>query len=607
MDLINTILAVVLVINIGLAMLIYYHGQNKVVKFWYSAMILVVSLWTLSIYFYRLVHTESQSLFWCKILYFVASFTSTTFLFFSESFPDGKNRLNRYSRIIIIIWNIALGIAILTTDLFVSNVVIRPGQEKLILWGPLYWIYLPHILVFFMWAYYHLYFEKYRKLTGLAKKQTLFVFWGFFISGNIAFATNLSLPSFGITSLNWLGQVVTIAMLGATAYTILRLHLLNIRLIVTESVSYILLVVLTIDIFLSRSLREVIFKIVIAIIFTYFSFILIRSVKKEVQQRKEVERLATELRDANDKLKQVDAMKTEFISMASHELLTPISAIEGYLSMMLDEHMVKIEDPKARQYMESVYKSSKRLARLVTDLLNVSRIEQGRMLVEKKETDLEMLIDEVMKELKFKAEEKHHELMAQIRDGVNTKIYADEDKIKEVIINLTGNSIKYTKDGGKIGIGVDVWPTSEVEKRFSKMQTELKEHAKTTEGALQTIVDEKFAQLVGDKQIIVLVKDTGIGITREDIGHLFQKFSRVGDWSTQEVQGTGLGLYISRALVEMHHGRIWVESEGEGKGSTFYFSLPTIESEAEEKKLDAEVPVAKDAKPLAKPAAQVTG
>jgi signal transduction histidine kinase len=262
--------------------------------------------------------------------------------------------------------------------------------------------------------------------------------------------------------------------------------------------------------------------------------------------------------------------------------------------------LVKIDDPKAIQYMQSVYKSSKRLARLVADLLNVSRIEQGRMMVLKKETDLATLIDEVVKELKFKVEEKKHKLLTSIRQNIDTHIYADEDKIKEVIINLTGNSIKYTKDGGLIGIGVDVWPTSEVEKRFGIMHNELKEHGKTAEGALLNIVDPHFAQLVGDKQLVIIVKDNGIGITHEDMGRLFQKFSRVGDWSTQEVQGTGLGLYISRALVEMHHGRIWVESKGEGKGCTFYFSLPLIKVEDEEKKLDAEVPIAADAKPLAK-------
>ena len=106
--------------------------------------------------------------------------------------------------------------------------------------------------------------------------------------------------------------------------------------------------------------------------------------------------------------------------------------------------------------------------------------------------------------------------------------------------------------------------------------------------------------MVGDKQMVIAVADNGVGISREDIGKLFQKFSRVGDWSTQEVQGTGLGLYISRAIVEMHHGRIWVESPGEGRGSIFYFSLPLAQYSATIAQLDARAPHNKNMKGLAR-------
>lgn len=394
-------------------------------------------------------------------------------------------------------------------------------------------------------------------------------------------------------------------LFGFTAYSIVKYQLFDIRVILTETAAFIVAFAVFVEIFLSDNRTQAIANSIIFILVLIGGYLLVKSVNLEIQRRKELQKLSLQLKEANTKLKQVDAMKTEFISLASHELLTPISAIEGYLSMMLDEKIVKIDNEKAVEYMSRVYTSAKRLARLVADLLNVSRIEQGRMLVDKKEIDLHALIDEVVKELKFKAQEKKHKLLTTVRPNIDTRTYGDVDKVKEIIINLTGNSIKYTKDGGLIGIGIDLWPTRKVESNFNKMQSELKEHGKTSEGSLQNIVNDKFAELIGDKQLVVIIKDTGIGISHDDLGRLFQKFSRVGDWSTQEVQGTGLGLYISRALVEMHHGRIWAYSEGEGKGSTFYFSLPTVEAENQIKQLDAEVPVAKDAKPMAKSAARL--
>jgi len=127
-----------------------------------------------------------------------------------------------------------------------------------------------------------------------------------------------------------------------------------------------------------------------------------------------------------------------------------------------------------------------------------------------------------------------------------------------------------------------------------------RDHKATSEGALQSAVNHKLKQLIGERQLVVSVTDTGIGIAQEDLGKLFQKFSRLEDVMAHSIPGTGLGLYISRALVELNHGRIWAESEGRGKGATFRFTLPLAAATPEIKKLDAAVPQAKDAKPLSR-------
>lgn len=238
------------------------------------------------------------------------------------------------------------------------------------------------------------------------------------------------------------------------------------------------------------------------------------------------------LKDANEYLSQLDKMKDEFISMASHELNTPLAAIEGYLSMILDEGMGKI-DAQSKEYLSRAYASSKRLAELILDLLNVSRIEQGRLKMKFSKVNLQELAESVIHELQIKADSKKIYLKLDAAKAV-PEIWCDPDRIREVIVNLTGNALKFTDKGG-VTISI-----SESEGGYVRIS----------------------------------VIDTGRGIAKEDQKKLFQKFSQVKR-EIDEHQGTGLGLYISRNFVELHNGKLWVESDA-GKGATFIFELPIL-------------------------------
>jgi len=237
------------------------------------------------------------------------------------------------------------------------------------------------------------------------------------------------------------------------------------------------------------------------------------------------------LKEANEYLAELDKMKDEFISIASHELNTPLAAIEGYLSMILDEGMGKV-DPKAKEYLRRAYDSSKRLADLILDLLNVSRIEQGRLKVKFSETSLSELAQSVIHELQLKASTKKIYLKLEAPKEL-PKSFLDPDRIREVFVNLIGNSIKFTEKGG---------------------------------------ITVKITH--PDDHLRVEIIDTGRGIAEEDMKKLFHKFSQVKR-EVDEHQGTGLGLYISKNFVELHKGTIGVTST-EGKGSTFMFELPIL-------------------------------
>lgn len=249
-----------------------------------------------------------------------------------------------------------------------------------------------------------------------------------------------------------------------------------------------------------------------------------------VTLQEEVHSATKDLQDANVKLQELDKLKDEFVSLASHELRTPMTAIRGSLSTILEGYAGDIPD-KAREFLTAAYAENERLIRLVNNLLNISRIESGRLKFDFQPVDVNAMVEEVVTNLQITAAEKKIYLTHKLEEQL-PKAQADEDKVKEVLINLIGNAIKHTYEGGI------------------------------------TVTTQKK-----DDAIVVAIVDTGHGIAKEDHDLLFQKFSQIKTVYKKETGGTGLGLYISKKIINGHNGEIWFESEV-GQGSTFYFSLP---------------------------------
>lgn len=255
--------------------------------------------------------------------------------------------------------------------------------------------------------------------------------------------------------------------------------------------------------------------------------------------KEEVARATTDLKQANEKLEQLDKLKDEFVSLASHELRTPMTVIKSYIWLLLEGKVGPLNE-KQKTYIDRTYSSTNRLINMVNDMLNISRIESGRFTIDPKPMDITTLINEVISEMQPKAQEQGLQLLFATPQAPFPQVMADQDRIKQVLINLVGNSLKFTPQGGSISL----------------------------------IIEQK------DGYVITHVKDTGRGIKATDMDKLFRKFNMLGSnyLTKQSGQGTGLGLYLSKALVELHHGRIGVSSEGEGKGSTFSFTLPIVQN-----------------------------
>jgi len=254
--------------------------------------------------------------------------------------------------------------------------------------------------------------------------------------------------------------------------------------------------------------------------------------------------------------------QAEFISTASHEMRTPVASIEGYLGLALNPQTAWVDD-RARGFIMKAHESTGHLGQLFQDLLDISKSDEGRLPNNPTVTNIVTFLRDIAQDLKQKADAKGVDLVYKpMPDDANLKhiapaysVYLDNAHIREVMNNLIDNAIKYTQKGEVV---VDV--TGE------------------------------------DERIIISVKDSGVGIPAEDMSHLFQKFYRVDDKNTRNIGGTGLGLYLSRRLVEIMGGRIWVESVY-SKGSTFFVELPRISSQ-EAKRLSEE---AQKSQPQPKP------
>lgn len=249
--------------------------------------------------------------------------------------------------------------------------------------------------------------------------------------------------------------------------------------------------------------------------------------------------------------KSEEQQRADFVSTASHEMRTPVAAIEGYLALAMNEKVSQI-DTKARDYLEKAHASTQHLGKLFQDLLTSAKAEDGRLTSHPVVVEMGSFIEQLAEDLRFGAEKKglQMEFLTNVSPesegivdarGKNIQpfyfVQVDPDRIREVITNVFDNAVKYTEEG-KVSLGI-----------------------------------------TGNDEIVqIRISDTGPGIPAEDVEHLFQKFYRVDNSATRAVGGTGLGLFICKKIVELYHGTIWAESTV-GQGSTFYINIPRLSTQ----------------------------
>lgn len=502
---------------------------------------IVSVLWSVVNYVQYQIRTPWLSFLIIRTVLFLGVWHSFSFFQFAYVFPKEEQQPKPWYKFIYLPLAVLASYFTLFTSFVISQIAAMTGDGTIesISVGPLI-PFVAALILFSVVGGIVLLIWKTVKAPREQKRQFSFVLWGMLATFALLMAFNFILPAFfGISNFISLGAIFLLPFVAATYYAISRYHLLNMKVISTEVLAFVLSAATLLEIIVSGSVLELIMRIGIFVLVLAFSFFLIRSVRREVEQREELEVLAKQLKDANLQLDELSHFKSQLLSLASHQIRSPLAAIKGFLSLILDGSYGAVDD-RAKEALGKVGRSADELIDLINTLLDVRKVEEGRMEYQFAKTDLTKMVSDVVDLMRPVAEAKKLGFTFA-PPGREIFVNADGEKFKQVLQNLVDNAIKYTPSG--------------------TVKVELKEDAAQDPKQWRTAT--------------VSVSDSGYGIAAELLPHLFEEFIR-DERVKKEVRGTGLGLFIARKIAEAHGGKIWAESAGEGKGSTFRVSLPEV-------------------------------
>ncbi|MDP3935258.1 MAG: ATP-binding protein [Candidatus Giovannonibacteria bacterium] len=513
------------ILSFAFGFFIFFNNRkSRLSRAWFYAS-LSISVWSLALFGVVSATHERSALLWQYLLDAAATlipifyfYFILTFLNLDEKKKFAKNIAKIFGAIFFLLSFTPL-IKLGVTKLFLGFYWVEPG--------PFYLLYLAYFSFFVAYALY-LQLKIYRISTGSFRNQIAFNL----VAEIVGFGgglTNFYPVFFNVFPL---GNYLVAFYIVFMSYAIIRHGFFDLRIIATEIFSVLLAIALLVDFLASQTLGDYLLRGILFFGTLIFSYFLIRSVFREVRQREKIERLAKDLETANAELKRLDEAKSEFISLASHQLRAPLTVIKGYTSMVMEGTFGEISK-KVSEALNRVFISANNLTKLVSELLDLSRIESGRIKYEFKDIYLEDVVEKVLKELEEVSKAKRIAIEFKNENKKTFSVFGDADKLYEVVMNLLDNALKYSTASP---IAVVLKPRS--------------------------------------KRLALSVADKGLGIPKDEMSKLFIKFGRTEIAQKEQPGGMGLGLYFVKKIVEDHKGRIWVESPGLGKGSTFFVELP---------------------------------
>ncbi len=473
--------------------------------------------------------TVESQLFWIRIVMLVTSCIGPTLVVLVSIFPRDQFTFKTQYLIPLVMLMFASAVASVSSLVFTS--VSYATGEPVPIPGPGIIIFFIDFVGLFLLSFIILIY-KHHHSTGREQLQILYFLWGVVATFSFMAVTTVIFVVILKTSATvFLGPLSSVILIAFIAYAIFRHNLFDIKIVATEALVAILTIILVSEGVLSGSLPTILFKIFFAFLVGSLGVLLVKSVHKEIQQREELMALAASLEQANVRLQELNRQKTDFLSIAAHQLRTPLSILNGYIELIKDGAYGKIT-LQTKGILHNMDESNSRLVKLIDEFLDVTRLEQGRTRYNFFQKDIITVVTSVVNELRAHAEKKGLKLSWKPPSTVGTGIF-DEEKIRHVVFNFVDNAIKYSERG-------------------------------------IIVVVVTFEQ----NGVAIRIRDQGLGFDTVDENNFFQKFYRGNNVKGVNVNGTGLGLYVCRIFIEGHHGRIWSISAGLGKGSEFGFWIP---------------------------------
>ncbi|MBI4094888.1 MAG: hypothetical protein HY435_01710 [Candidatus Liptonbacteria bacterium] len=512
-----------------LGFVVFFSNRRSATNKAFLAFAMVAIVWGISNYLNSRFTTPGAALWNLRLHLFISVWYAFTLFRLLLIFPNENINFFRGYRFVLIPIVILTSVVTLTPLVFSKIVRIAPvGEVSDPDRGPGMFLFAL-VAAYLVFGGIFVLFKKFIQAKGIEKVQFRLILIGILVTFSLLIAFNLVLPLF-FHKLRFipLGAVFTFPFVALTAYAITRYHLLNVKVIATEGIAFILAVVTLFEVLLSKSPTELVFRFGVFLLVLSFGILLIKSVLREVEQREELARLNEQLKVANVKLEDLSRAKTQLLSLASHQVKSPLAAIKGFAQILLEGIYGPISD-KVRETLVKIRRSSDDLIALINTLLDMRRVEEGRMEYVFEKVKLADLVKDVVSGLEPLANEKKLEFTFESRS--DALVNADRQKLKQVIQNMTDNAIKYTESG-----------------------------------YVKVFLSEKGEWLT------VSVVDSGRGVSPELLTHLFEEFVR-DEKVKAKILGTGLGLFIAKKIIEAHGGTIAAQSEGEGKGSRFTIKL----------------------------------
>ncbi|HEY4499682.1 MAG TPA: ATP-binding protein [Candidatus Paceibacterota bacterium] len=539
----------------------------------FGRLVLIVSIWAISHFLWQSTFNSKLAIFFSQLGIICAILISVFFVDFVTRFveslkPEIYDRTRRFFYSVAI----ALVMFVVLDIIGVSQFFILGNTPKIwfLLWpvpGPALGLFFLFSGVAFMYGFWMLY-KIWHGAERIVKIQLLFIFIsvmfaiiGIFI--NYLLWYDIVVPPLG-------GLLIPFFVLGLF-YGITKHHLFNIRIIATELFIFAIWTFLFVRILLAVSFEERIFDAGMFAIIFLFGLSIIRSVWNEVAHRERSEALSRQLDKANAKLRdlnvnlqdkvdqqtkeikkayevekkarieleEIDKAKDEFILTMQHHLRTPLTIIKGYLHMTLAKKLMLL-DGEAKTYLNKIAEGIERISRLINELLDISELKAGENVLKTGPTNIKSILEDIRLELISEIERKKIKYEIHFENGAeNLILNIDAHKLKEALYNILDNAVKYTEQGSVI--------------------------------TLCSIVSDSHQQ----KAFRISIQDTGIGIPKEELPIIFEHYFQRGRLARAiNIAGRGIGLLLSKKIIELHKGTIQAESGGEGKGATFIITLP---------------------------------